>query len=696
MSYQCGLAHLLVAGILLSPGAAQAGGKAKPDTGSSAKKVVALTPVQNIQIEMPDQSLHDFGQDYEASLVTQLTQSGRYIVTDPQPLGADLKVESIPQGYSWAGSVTPSATIRIEVDALTFQTGSRGESMFYGFDERFRTPFNDGTGTLKNEFPLKTNSAAGGEASWFGDAFDDKGVAPFDSQSGLDLGDGFDINVLFAYLTVKYALYHSELHLKLRLDTPLGAATEFRLIQVAGNGFFFDVAGAYQNYSAAITAARGDAMQQAVKSALDGSVAAIDRALSSLPLMAKIDAVLPDGTVLLGTGPNSGIPSGILYQIVNTNPEVVVPEVVVEVSSSVASGSIGRVVSGDASQAVAGALLRQIPALPTVSASVPATLSATAPATVSTTMPAASSIKSMNQGETLSGVDNISLPSVNLPEAPTVSGMVSEISQLEAFLKSIAEAIFLPYRIYRYFTYDQTYHADADLDLPSSAYDFGGDSWTRQIGLDLVPEETQGEAGVVPVVAVIDSGVDYNHPVVHGALWLNSSPWLDPDGRQDRYGWDFVSEDSRPFDDGYHGTQIAGLVTTVAPAVKIMPIKIFNPYGITTSATVYAGFVYAVDHGAQIIVCGWSTGVNSQAIRMGVSYARDHGVVVVAAAGDQGINLAKWNDVYPSILSRSMDNQVTVTAVDSNDQLVSDGQRKSNFLSCLSPDRCSRRADSGC
>ena len=50
---------------------------------AQGKKAVALTPIQNVQIEMPDQSIHNFGEDLQASLTTQLTQSGRYIVIDP-------------------------------------------------------------------------------------------------------------------------------------------------------------------------------------------------------------------------------------------------------------------------------------------------------------------------------------------------------------------------------------------------------------------------------------------------------------------------------------------------------------------------------------------------------------------------------------------------------------------------------------
>jgi thermitase len=187
-----------------------------------------------------------------------------------------------------------------------------------------------------------------------------------------------------------------------------------------------------------------------------------------------------------------------------------------------------------------------------------------------------------------------------------------------------------------------------------------------------------GFGGSYPVVAIIDSGVDYNHPAIHDSLWLNPIYWQDPDGRKDRYGWDFISEDAHPFDDGYHGTQVASVILGVAPQVKIMPLKIFNPWGVTNSASIYGAFTYAVDHGAQIIVCAWATTKSSISFSMGVEYARAHGVAVIAGAGDDGMSLT-FLPYYPAVLSEKFDNVLTVTAVDSNDRLMSSGIRKSNY-----------------
>lgn len=607
--------------------------KTEPDSSFNGKKVVGLTDFPIIRIEMPDGSLHGFGDDLQGGLVGALINSGKYIVnySDQKSSSGNL-LEA--QDIHWQGTVTPAATIRIQVNALSFSTGTRGESMFYGFDERFRTSFNDGFGTHQNEFPLRAEAAY--EPSWFGASFDGKGISPFDSHSGLDLGDGFNIDVLYAWLKVKYARYHSELRLQLMLDLPFGGTIK-RPIEVKGDGFFFDVAGAYQNYSGGISIARRDAMTQAVNNALSATFDSIDQALSPLPKLAKADDMLDGNTVLLGTGPLADIKPGLIYHSVDH------PEIQVAVQSSNSSGSIAQLVQGNYNDIRVGMIFQE----------------------------GVQEFQSRAFTAQAAG-DSIQLPETNLP-ASNLDGTVPVVTRMEAFLLSLKESVFLPYRIWRYFTYDQTYHAAADWG-GSTSLRLDQEAWASKVGLDSLLEIS---SGVSPIVAVLDSGVDYNHPVIHSHIWENPFPWTDVDGQMDQYGWDFVSEDSRPYDDGYHGTQIASLVASVAPQARILPVKIFNPWGITSSAAVYAGFVYAVDHGAQIILCGWTTGKMSDALKNGVEYARQHGVLVVAAAGDFSVNLERAA-FYPAVYSGSFDNVLTVTGVNGSDQLASIDTRKAN------------------
>ena len=295
---------------------------------------------------------------------------------------------------------------------------------------------------------------------------------------------------------------------------------------------------------------------------------------------------------------------------------------------------------------------------------------------------------------------SINLPKVNLPKSDlAAAGVQVQNSTWTTILGTVTGGPVLPYRIWRYYQYDQSFlgvdwqnqgpngpvdedgnpigSSIKDLsakdspspDLPQGAEDWAtrmkAEPWAKQIGLDVAPAMTNDG----PVVAIIDSGVDYNHPALNERLWSNPNPVTDPDGNTDTYGWDFISGDPRPFDDGYHGTEVASLVVGIAPLVQIMPLKVFNPFGITNSAAIYGAFQYAVDHGAKIIVAAWATQLSTKTLDFALKYAHDHGVLVVVSAGDRGDDLSKTPS-YPVTLSKKYDNVVAVTGVDTSDQPV--------------------------
>lgn len=670
-----------------------AAGKKKPASnppprvvqGLDGKRIVALRPLPDIQIELPNQDLENFGRNYRDVLVRKLMESQRFLEGDSLGkkegtagmFSMTRSLLSKPR-YDWASTYVPTATLSVEVEAMNFTTGSRGDRSFYGFDPRFKTPFNDGVSGRTNEFPLRTVSF---EPNWFDRTFDAKGKAPINSLTGLDLGEGFRIDALFAWLAVKYAKYESHLDLKLTIDAPLAGVHETRLVQVKGEGFFYDVAGAYKGYSAGIRLARMDAMKKALDRAIEGSFQAVDRAVAPLPLAARIDHVLAeDGTLLLGTGFNAEVKPGVRYRLADH------PEVVLEVIEAYPAGSRAQLVSGDPALAREGQLLIQ------EKEGYPALSRATL----------AQRLSQARRDDGPSRVETIELPWQNFSKLEFDDGMIPEINIALAILKSVVEAALLPYRIWRYSMYDREYQPEPDWrknEFPDTSKDWErkspgqeitrkyaswrdrmlGEPWARQIGLARVPPVPARLAREpAPVIAVIDSGVDYNHPAIHPQLWLNPAPNTDTRSESDRYGWDFVSGDGRPADDGYHGTQVASLITAVAPQARILPLKVFNPWGITSSAAMYGAFKYAVDHGARIIVCGWATRQASEAIELGVAYARERGVLVVAAAGDRGDDLAHVA-AYPAALAERYDNVLTVAAVDDKDRLVKKSGRHSNY-----------------
>ena len=145
---------------------------------------------------------------------------------------------------------------------------------------------------------------------------------------------------------------------------------------------------------------------------------------------------------------------------------------------------------------------------------------------------------------------------------------------------------------------------DADIDAP--------EAW----------DITTGSSNVV--IAVIDSGIDYNHPDLASNIWINSGETscadsIDNDGNgytDDCRGWDFVDDDADPMDFLGHGTHIAGSIAAVGDNIigiagvmwtaKIIPLRILdNVTGIGNTADAIGAIAYAKEKGAKIINTSW-------------------------------------------------------------------------------------------
>ncbi len=637
------------------------------------KRVVSIDPIKSLALEMPDGSLRDFGYLLRSSLEDRLYQSGHFVVTQTQPenvVGGASALESsgeraIEKESQWVGSSVPAVTLRVVPQALSFQTGFRGERMFYGFNERFKSQFNDGTGLFPNEFPFRTDPQNPG---WFGASFEQKGSVAFGSRSGLDLGDGFGIDVLFAFLSVKYARYHSELRFDLQLDADLAGIHESRLIGVTGEGYYYDVAGGYGQYSGAIEYARRDAMERAISSAISASLAAIERGVSAFPLTAQVDAIeLGSHLIYLGTGRGAGVRPGVVYSVVDR------PDLQIRVIQSELSGAIGEIYRGEVAQIHPGDLLIQV-------------VGGGAGVTGVAQKQVAPGERAVVATEFLTLNDQV----IAKPEFPNDGSIaVPHDSTWKARLKQITEGFLLPYRIWRYFQYDKPYRAQAADGIPEGAlsdaarvFNFPkqlrGEAWATRLGFSGGTAAPVAASKTGVIVAVIDSGIDYGHPALEGHVWEEG-----PEGA--RVGYDFISGDAKPFDDGYHGTQVASLIAGVAPDARVMSLKVFNPWGLTSSASLLAAFEFALDHGAQIIVCAWATPRESQALELGVKKAQEKGVIVVTSAGDRGGDISKQL-LYPASLGARYENVMTVAGVDERDQLMGQGGAQSSRRSGFSRD----------
>jgi subtilisin family serine protease len=184
------------------------------------------------------------------------------------------------------------------------------------------------------------------------------------------------------------------------------------------------------------------------------------------------------------------------------------------------------------------------------------------------------------------------------------------------------------------------------------------------------------------VIAVLDSGVDYNHPDLFDNMWTNSGEiagnGLDDDGNgkiDDVRGWDFVDNDNDPMDSDDHGTHVAGTAAAVGNnnigiagvswTAKIMPLRFLDAFGSGSVADGIDAIDYAIDKGADIINASYGSYTFSAAERDAISRARTAGILFVAAAGNDSWNNDSLSKHYPS--SYDLDNIIAVAATDQND-----------------------------
>ena len=193
--------------------------------------------------------------------------------------------------------------------------------------------------------------------------------------------------------------------------------------------------------------------------------------------------------------------------------------------------------------------------------------------------------------------------------------------------------------------------------------------------------QTTGDPSVV--VAIIDSGIDRDHPDLGEQLWANPGEvdgnGLDDDNNgliDDVYGWDFLGGDADPSDSIGHGTAVAGIATAaangsgivgVAPGVRFMPLRACT--STCPMSAIVASVDYAVAHDVDIINLSLGGhGASFEPLADALAAADGAGILVVAAAG----NTASDNDVSPFLpASFEFDNIVAVSATDHTDQAAS-------------------------
>jgi subtilisin family serine protease len=208
----------------------------------------------------------------------------------------------------------------------------------------------------------------------------------------------------------------------------------------------------------------------------------------------------------------------------------------------------------------------------------------------------------------------------------------------------------------------------------SDVPNLGGNNW----GLDQVkaPEAwAKGYTGKGVVVAVLDTGVDYNHVDLKDNIWTNPNNDAAQGYANDIHGWNFVDNNNNVLDTSQigHGTHVAGIiagennnfgVTGVAYDAKIMPVKVLDNSGTGSYSSITKGIYYAVDHGANVINLSLGGAYPNSSLESAIKYASSKGVVVVMAAGNDGDSTPD----YPATYAKNWG--LTVGAVDQNKNLA--------------------------
>lgn len=162
--------------------------------------------------------------------------------------------------------------------------------------------------------------------------------------------------------------------------------------------------------------------------------------------------------------------------------------------------------------------------------------------------------------------------------------------------------------------------------------------------------------GWYPCVAVIDSGVDYDHQDLQ---------WPDG-GSKVICGYDFVDNDSDPKDENGHGTHCAGIIAAalgngfggagIAPKAEILAVRVMDKDGRGSMDQICSGIYYAAHYGVDIINMSIGSYIYANTQQNAINYARNtQGALIVAAMGNDGTNVKQ----YPAAL----DGVIAVAAV---------------------------------
>ncbi|UQD50821.1 peptidase S8 [Bacillus methanolicus] len=157
---------------------------------------------------------------------------------------------------------------------------------------------------------------------------------------------------------------------------------------------------------------------------------------------------------------------------------------------------------------------------------------------------------------------------------------------------------------------------------------------------------TKGDEKII--IAVVDTGVDLNHPDLRKRLTK---------------GYNVLENNDYPDDDNGHGTHVAGIIASetnnregiagITWYNKIMPIKAMGAEGYGSTFDIAKGIIWAADHGAKVINLSLGNYHPSSLMKEAVKYAFEKNAVIISAAGNDNSNHPSFPAAYPEVLGVS-------------------------------------------
>jgi subtilisin family serine protease len=249
-------------------------------------------------------------------------------------------------------------------------------------------------------------------------------------------------------------------------------------------------------------------------------------------------------------------------------------------------------------------------------------------------------------------------------------------SLVEKALEFYKESDLVEFAEYNYYTYPEQ-----EATHPNDPSYVAGNQWgLEKIEAPFAWTKSTGSEDII--VAVIDSGIDYNHNDLKDNIWINtleSFNGLDDDGNgyiDDIYGWNFFNNTNNSMDVYGHGTKVAGIIGAVGNnslgiagvnwRVKIMPLRISSDSGSGTTSAIFKAINYAVNHGAKIINLSYTFSLPETLVKTAIENANNKGVLFIGISGNNGKNI-DTNPIYPA--SYKLPNMITVGASYTSDGL---------------------------